>query len=123
MELTGVHLLLRYLLLDQNLISGEGYTLFEDAYIVRGLVFPSLAGGSRVLVRGEEPILMSADTANGVISYQGTACKKQARREESTKRIDSFFLNGTKFTGKRQDVEKAQRTWEKIYGTAASEGS
>ena len=57
---------------------GEGYTLFEDAYIVRGLVFPSLAGGSRVLVRGEEPILMSADTANGVISYQGTACKKQA---------------------------------------------
>jgi hypothetical protein len=90
-ELTGVHLLLRYLLLDRNLISGEGYTLFEDAYIVRGLVFPSLAGGSRVLVRGEEPILMSADTANGVISYQVTACKEQARREESTKRMVSFF--------------------------------
>jgi hypothetical protein len=66
---------------------------------------------------------MSANTANGVISYQGTACKKQTRREEPTKRIDSVFLSGTKFTGKRQDVEKARRTWEKIYGTAASEGS
>ena len=45
--------MLRYLLLDRNLISGEGYTLFEDVYIVRGLVFPSLAGGSRVLIRGD----------------------------------------------------------------------
>ena len=53
MELTGVHLLPRYLLLDRNLISGEGYTLFEDAYIVRGLVFPSLLRDSRVLIRGD----------------------------------------------------------------------
>ena len=51
---------------------------------------------------------MSANTANGVISYQGTACKKQARREESTKRIDSVFLNGPRFIGKQQDVEKAR---------------
>ena len=66
---------------------------------------------------------MSANTANGVISYQGRACKKQARREESTKRIGSVFLNETKFTGKQQDVEKARGMWGKIYGTAASEGS
>ena len=66
---------------------------------------------------------MSANTANGVISYQGTACKKQARREETTKIIDSVFLNGPRFIGKQQDVEKARGMWGKIYGTAASEGS
>src|SRR5215211_6623789 len=39
----------RYLLLGWNLISGEGYTLFGNAYLLRGPGFPGLLGGLMLL--------------------------------------------------------------------------
>src|SRR5829696_1973526 len=39
----------RYLLLGWNLVSGEGYTLFGDAYTLRGPGFPGFLGGLMLL--------------------------------------------------------------------------
>jgi hypothetical protein len=54
-----------------------------------GLVLLKQTGQNSMPTR-IRPTLMSADTVNEVIGCQETDCKKQARRKESTKRIDSF---------------------------------
>ena len=96
-----------------------GASTIERSY---GLVLLKRTGQISVPTR-TQPTLMSADTVNSVISYQGTACKKRARSKGAIKKDRLVFLNGTKFIGKQRDVEKARRTWNKIYGPAASEGS
>src|SRR5215212_4790379 len=63
----------RYLLLGWNLISGEGYTLFGDAYTLRGPGFPGLLGGLMLLIgRDVESLAWAArllTLANPVLMY------------------------------------------------------
>jgi hypothetical protein len=70
-----------------------------------------------------QPTLASADTVDNKISCEGTAPQKQAHKEQYTERIRSNFPNGKEVIGKQRDVEKTRRTLDKIYGTAAREGS
>src|SRR5919112_1839245 len=63
----------RYLLLGWNLISGEGYTLFGDPYLLRGPGFPGLLGSLMLLFgRDVESLAWTArllTLANPVLMY------------------------------------------------------